>query len=265
MTQVTRAAVVHCFCNQRQAQTTYPCAAPTGHRPFIQIHPTLKRWAKICYPVPRRVFRRARQFAKRSGVALRARSRSLASLGRTIKLGPMAQLKLCPFKTHFALRSPEGQHYLQPGEELAHALQPALQFLTSDGVRHANVLLCSKGFAGHHHHVRLVQQLASDIAGRIHAAAAEVVADVGIGIERAVRRRASQPRNRPQPVTTLSRSLMYSVRISCRQSCGPVSAAIAAFCTIDVGFEVLWLCSFCMAAITGAGPSAYPSRQPVMA
>ena len=44
------------------------------------------------------------------------------------------------------------------------------------------------------------------------------------------------------------------------QSCGPSSAAIAAFCTIDAGFEVDWLCSLLSCAITGAGPSAWLDR-----
>ena len=58
------------------------------------------------------------------------------------------------------------------------------------------------------------------------------------------------------PLTTWSRSLMYSSRISSTHCCGPFNAATAAFCTMEVGFEVDWLCSFCMAAITAAGASA---------
>jgi hypothetical protein len=39
---------------------------------------------------------------------------------------------------------------------------------------------------------------------------------------------------------------------------------MAAFCEIDVGLEVVWLCSFSMASISGLGASAKPTRQPVM-
>ena len=46
---------------------------------------------------------------------------------------------------------------------------------------------------------------------------------------------------------------MYSARISATHCCDPLSAATAAFCTIEVGFDVDWLCSFCMALITAAG------------
>ena len=48
-------------------------------------------------------------------------------------------------------------------------------------------------------------------------------------------------------------------------SCGPRSASTAAFCAIEVTFDVLWLCSFMMAATTGSGPSTQPTRQPVIA
>ena len=58
---------------------------------------------------------------------------------------------------------------------------------------------------------------------------------------------------------------MYSRRICSTHSCGPFNAATAAFCTIDVGFEVDWLCSLAIALTTGAGASAYPRRHPVMA
>ena len=47
-------------------------------------------------------------------------------------------------------------------------------------------------------------------------------------------------------------------------SCGPRNASTAAFCAIDVGFEVLWLCSLLIAAITAAGPSPKPMRHPVI-
>src|SRR5271155_5403184 len=68
-----------------------------------------------------------------------------------------------------------------------------------------------------------------------------------------------------RPPTMWSRSLIYSERISATHCCELFSAATAAFCTIDVGFEVDWLCSFCTAPTTGAGPSVNPSRQPVIA
>src|SRR3979411_1177891 len=68
-----------------------------------------------------------------------------------------------------------------------------------------------------------------------------------------------------RPPTMWSRSVMYSARMSATHCCELFSAATAAFCTIDVGFEVDWLCNFCTALTTGAGPSVYPSRRPVTA
>src|SRR5437879_1649121 len=67
------------------------------------------------------------------------------------------------------------------------------------------------------------------------------------------------------PLTTWSRNSMYSRRICSTHSCGPFRAATAAFCTIEVGFDVDWLCSFAIALTTAAGASAYPSRHPVIA
>ena len=53
--------------------------------------------------------------------------------------------------------------------------------------------------------------------------------------------------------------------MSVTQSCGPLSAATAAFCVIDETFEVEWLWSALQALISGAGASAQPQRQPVIA
>ena len=49
------------------------------------------------------------------------------------------------------------------------------------------------------------------------------------------------------------------------ESCGPRSASTAAFCAIEVGFEVEWLCSLVMAVTIGVGARPKPMRQPVMA
>src|SRR6202521_6342450 len=68
-----------------------------------------------------------------------------------------------------------------------------------------------------------------------------------------------------KPPTMWSRSVIYSARMSATHSCELLRAATAAFCTIDVGFEVDWLCSFCTAPTTVAGPSVDPRRQPLMA
>src|SRR3954447_5517894 len=64
---------------------------------------------------------------------------------------------------------------------------------------------------------------------------------------------------------SLSRRVRYSASICDTDACGPVSAARAAFCEMDETFEVEWLCRALHAAITGAGPSAQPHRQPVIA
>ncbi len=47
--------------------------------------------------------------------------------------------------------------------------------------------------------------------------------------------------------------------------CGPVSAAIAAFCVIELTFDVEWLCSAFAADTTAFGPAIHPQRQPVIA
>src|SRR5580700_7080795 len=65
--------------------------------------------------------------------------------------------------------------------------------------------------------------------------------------------------------TTKSRRLRYSASITPTESCGPRNASTAAFCAIDVGLEVEWLCSLFMAVTIGGGTRAYPMRQPVMA
>src|SRR5512146_56073 len=68
-----------------------------------------------------------------------------------------------------------------------------------------------------------------------------------------------------KPCTTWLRNSMYSRRLSSTHSCGTLRAATAAFCTIEVGFEVDWLCSLAMALVTAAGDIAYPRRHPVIA
>src|SRR5689334_4477378 len=63
---------------------------------------------------------------------------------------------------------------------------------------------------------------------------------------------------------TKSRRFRYSASINGIESWGPRTASTAAFWAIDVGFDVLWLCSLPIALTTGAGPSANPIRQPVI-
>jgi len=63
----------------------------------------------------------------------------------------------------------------------------------------------------------------------------------------------------------VSRRRLNSATIFGMKDWSPRRASIAAFCTIDVGFDVLWLWISVMAAITLSGPAAYPIRQPVMA
>ena len=57
---------------------------------------------------------------------------------------------------------------------------------------------------------------------------------------------------------------MNSARNSATHSCEPVSAAIAAFCTKLVAFEVDCDCSLLRLATTGFEASAKPARQPVI-
>ena len=68
-----------------------------------------------------------------------------------------------------------------------------------------------------------------------------------------------------RPATMWSRSWMYSRRISCTHCLRTLQRATAAFCAIDVGFEVDWLCNFAI-ALTAAREQAHnPCRHPVMA
>ena len=48
-------------------------------------------------------------------------------------------------------------------------------------------------------------------------------------------------------------------------SCGPRSAASTAFCVIEQTFDVEWLWMALQALTSGAGPTAHPQRQPVIA
>ena len=48
-------------------------------------------------------------------------------------------------------------------------------------------------------------------------------------------------------------------------SCGPLSAAVTAFCVIEQTFDVEWLWSALQAPTSAAGPTAQPQRQPVIA
>src|SRR6476660_10570558 len=64
---------------------------------------------------------------------------------------------------------------------------------------------------------------------------------------------------------TKSRRRRYSASITGIEFCGPRMASTAAFCAMEVGFEVLWLCSLFMALMIGVGANAKPIRQPVMA
>src|SRR5690349_20959579 len=67
-----------------------------------------------------------------------------------------------------------------------------------------------------------------------------------------------------QPCTA-SRRLRYSSSIVTQLSCGPVSAAIAAFCVIELMFDVEWPWTTLHCAITSFGAIAQPQRQPVIA
>ena len=62
-----------------------------------------------------------------------------------------------------------------------------------------------------------------------------------------------------------SRRSRYSSRIAVTASCGPVSAATAAFWAIEETFEVEWPCTVLQAAMNAAGAIAQPQRQPVIA
>ncbi len=47
-------------------------------------------------------------------------------------------------------------------------------------------------------------------------------------------------------------------------ACEPVSACTAAFCVIEVTFDVSWLCSATAAEVTACGAIAQPQRHPVI-
>ena len=48
-------------------------------------------------------------------------------------------------------------------------------------------------------------------------------------------------------------------------SCGPRNASTAAFCEIEHGFDVEWLCSFVIACTIAGGTRPNPMRHPVIA
>jgi hypothetical protein len=57
------------------------------------------------------------------------------------------------------------------------------------------------------------------------------------------------------PSSTRARRRAYSASIVFTGSIGPVSAASAAFCAIEVGLEVEWLCRRVTACAMGSGAS----------
>src|ERR1700676_3385119 len=67
------------------------------------------------------------------------------------------------------------------------------------------------------------------------------------------------------PARMRSRLRAYSASIAPTESIGPRAASSAAYCVIEVVFDVDWLCSLVTAAINGCGASKYPMRQPVIA
>src|SRR5262245_6912151 len=64
---------------------------------------------------------------------------------------------------------------------------------------------------------------------------------------------------------TLSRRSRYSSSMRVTGSCGPVSAARAAFCVIDAMFDVECPCTVLHAVVTTVGAIVQPQRQPVIA
>ena len=68
-----------------------------------------------------------------------------------------------------------------------------------------------------------------------------------------------------KPARMLSRRRAYSASIVTTVSMLPRIAARAAYCVIEFGFEVDWLCSFATASTSGFGARTYPMRHPVMA
>ena len=120
--------------------------------------------------------------------------------------------------------------------------------------------------ARHHRHVLRSQQPLGELAALRDAWRPSATPTFGIRVERALRLGARDAGDGRSRVNTKSRRRRYSASIAATESCGPRSASTAAFCAIEVGFEVVWLCSLVMAAsITGAGASAKPMRHPVMA
>ena len=59
-----------------------------------------------------------------------------------------------------------------------------------------------------------------------------------------------------KPARIRARRRAYSASMTGRESMGPVSAARAAYCEIELGLEVHWLCTFSMASMIGFGASA---------
>src|SRR5690242_4431352 len=66
------------------------------------------------------------------------------------------------------------------------------------------------------------------------------------------------------PARMRARRRAYSASMTGTVSMGPVSAASAAYCEIEQGLEVAWLCTLSIASITGLGARPYPRRQPVI-
>src|SRR5262249_28399334 len=74
---------------------------------------------------------------------------------------------------------------LQLGEEVAHPLDRAINFLRRRCVGETNVLLCPKALARNCHHTHLAQQTSGNIGRGTDAAASEETVDIRINVKRA--------------------------------------------------------------------------------
>src|SRR6516164_8790065 len=83
---------------------------------------------------------------------------------------------------------PSSGYQLQAGKEVTHSFQAAIQIFFRNRIRHADVVLGTKGFAGNDHDMSFMQQPARNIGTAVHATLLQVVPDIGISVKGTIRR-----------------------------------------------------------------------------
>jgi len=145
---------------------------------------------------------------------------------------------------------------LEGGEKLLHALEAALESLFRGRIRDPDMLAAAKRLAGTLTTWASCSSRWATSPAEFIAATTEKMRDVGISVE------SASGRVQVMPGIAVSRGYDAVTQANVFGAhlldalLRPLRASIAAFCTIDAGFEVCWPCNLLIAATMGAGASA---------